>query len=163
MTDHEIFALGDFTLQRGGALPVGIERLAPITGSSHTSPPNQVFLEGLRAALTADSAFADGDYADQPHAGLRAFSRVYAGWGLSQAFCWDRVFERLGFATLEDFIVGVWEPNFTDRDGDTHAALASVKARALVMLPTRTSTSRPKTKDGASSTSRIRPRPTAGG
>jgi hypothetical protein len=58
---------------------------------------------------------------------------VYAGWGLSQAFYWDRVFERLGFATLEDFIVGVWEPNFTDRDGDTHAALASVKARALVM------------------------------
>ncbi|HZE39521.1 MAG TPA: alpha/beta fold hydrolase [Stackebrandtia sp.] len=133
-----------------------VERIAPITGSSHTSPHNQVFLEGLRAALTADGSFADGDYTEQPRAGLRAFSRVYAGWGLSQAFYWQRIHERLGFSSLEDFIVGVWEANFADWDandllammrtwtgadigqtpgcgGDTAAALASIKARALVM------------------------------
>ncbi|GLY75427.1 alpha/beta fold hydrolase [Actinoallomurus iriomotensis] len=139
--------------------PEMVERLASITGSSHTSPHNQVFLEGLRAALTADSAYAGGDYTEQPRAGLRAFSRVYAGWGLSQAFYWERVHERLGFATLEDFITGVWEANFAGWDandllammwtwqhadvgrtpgfdGDTVAALASVKARAL-LLPSR--------------------------
>jgi homoserine O-acetyltransferase len=136
--------------------PEMVERLAPITGSSHTSPHNQVFLEGLRAALTADSAFAGGDYEEPPRDGMRAFARVYAGWGLSQAFYWQRIYERLGFPTLEDFLTGVWEPNFAGSDpndllammwtwqqadvgqtpgfdGDTVAALGSIKARALVM------------------------------
>ncbi|MFF2073209.1 alpha/beta fold hydrolase [Kitasatospora sp. NPDC058162] len=139
--------------------PEMVERIAPICGSSHTSPHNQVFLEGIRAALTADSAFADGDYPDPPRAGLRAFARVYAGWGLSQAFYWDRVYEQLGFATLDDFLTGVWEPTFADWDannllamiwtwqhadvgrtpgfdGDTVAALAAIRAKVLA-LPSR--------------------------
>ncbi|MFC1438637.1 alpha/beta fold hydrolase [Streptacidiphilus sp. N1-10] len=144
------------TYQWAVSHPDMVERIAPIVGSPRTSPHNQVFLEGIRAALTADSAFCDGDYEDQPRTGLRAFSRVYAGWGLSQAFYWERLYEQLGFATLEDFLVRFWEANFGDWDandlltmvwtwqhadvgrtpgfdGDTVAALASVKARALVL------------------------------
>jgi homoserine O-acetyltransferase len=136
--------------------PEMVDRIAPIVGSSHTSPHNQVFLEGIRAALTADATFADGDYDEQPHAGLRAFSRVYAGWGLSQAFYWNHLYEQLGFATIEDFLTGFWESNFAGWDandllsmiwtwqhadvgktpgfnGDTAAALRSIKSRALVM------------------------------
>lgn len=134
--------------------PGMVERIAPITGSPRTSPHNRVFLEGIRAALTADSVYAGGDYSEQPRRGLRAFSRVYAGWGLSQAFYWERLYEKMGFATLEDFLVGVWEANFADWDandllamirtwehadvgltpgfdGDTAAALASITARTL--------------------------------
>ncbi len=144
------------TYQWAVAHPDMVERIAAITGSPRTSPHNQVFLEGLRAALTADAAFADGDYRTPPRRGLRAFARVYAGWGLSQAFYWERVYAALGFETLEDFLIGVWENNFRDWDandllammhtwehadigrtpgfdGDTRAALASITARTLSM------------------------------
>ncbi|MBU3064538.1 alpha/beta fold hydrolase [Nocardia sp. NEAU-G5] len=147
------------TYQWAVSHPGMVERIAAITGSPRTSPHNQVFLEGLRAALTADSAFADGQYEQQPRRGLRAFARVYAGWGLSQAFYWQRLYEQMGFATLEDFLIGVWEANFASWDandllamihtwehadvgrtpgfdGDTAAALASITARTL-SLPSR--------------------------
>jgi len=142
------------TYQWAVSHPEMVERIAAITGSPRTSPHNQVFLEGLRAALTADATFADGDYDSEPRRGLRAFARVYAGWGLSQAFYWERLYEKMGFATLEDFLVGVWETNFDGWDandllammwtwehadvghtpgfdGDTRAALASITARTL--------------------------------
>ena len=45
----------------------------------------------------ADEAFAGGDYAAPPEAGLRAFGRVYAGWAYSQAF-----YRELGFETWEE-------------------------------------------------------------
>ena len=53
----------------------------------------QVFLESLKATLKADNAFQGGWYDPKrpPTAGLRAFGRVYAGWGLSQAFYWEEV------------------------------------------------------------------------
>jgi homoserine O-acetyltransferase len=51
----------------------------------------QVFLEGVKAALTADSSFQDGWYEKSPSKGLRAVARVYAGWGFSQAFYWNEV------------------------------------------------------------------------
>jgi homoserine O-acetyltransferase len=144
------------TYQWAVSHPDMVERIAPIVGSSHTSPHNQIFLEGIRAALTADASFAGGDYAEQPRAGLRAFSRVYAGWGLSQSFYWERLYEQLGFADIEEFLTGFWESGFADWDandllammwtwqhadvgrtpgfdGDTAAALASIKSRALVM------------------------------
>ena len=41
----------------------------------------QVFLEGVKAALTADAKYNGGNYslADKPIVGLKALSRVYAG------------------------------------------------------------------------------------
>jgi homoserine O-acetyltransferase len=36
--------------------------------------------------------------------------RVYAGWGFSQAFYREKLYETvLGFKDLEDFIVNFWE------------------------------------------------------
>ncbi|MGP4026225.1 alpha/beta fold hydrolase [Actinomadura sp. 3N407] len=145
------------TYQWAVSHPDMVERIAPFCGSSRTSYHNRVFLEGVKAALTADAAFAEGWYTTPPTRGLRAAARVYAGWGFSQAFYWDRLYERLGFSSLEDFLVGFWEGFFLDDrdannlltmlwtwqnadvgrtpgfDGDTEAALASIKARALVM------------------------------
>ena len=45
------------------------------------------------ATLRADSAFQGGwfDPKRPPVVGLRAFGRVYASWGLSQAFYWEEV------------------------------------------------------------------------
>jgi homoserine O-acetyltransferase/O-succinyltransferase len=114
--------------------PGMVERVAAITGASHTSPHNQVFLEGLRAALTADGTFAGGDYTEQPRAGLRAFSRVYAGWGLSQAFYWQRIYELLGYLTIEDFLAGVWEENFAGWDANDLLAMLDTWQRADIGL-----------------------------
>jgi len=144
------------TLQWAVSHPEMVERIAPFCGTARTTPHNAVFLEGLRAALTTDGAWNDGWYETQPHRGLRAFARVYAGWGFSQPFYRRELWRAMGFASLEDFLVGFWERRFLRRDannlltmlgawqrndvgaspgfgGDLSAALGSIRAKALVM------------------------------
>ena len=42
--------------------------------------------------------------------GLKALGRVYAGWGLSQAFYRLKLYETyLGYESLEKFMIGFWE------------------------------------------------------
>lgn len=117
----------------------------------------QVFLEGVKAALLTDNNFKDGWYQDLPTKGLRAAARVYAGWGFSQAFYWNEAWRELGYTSIEDFLVGFWEGFFLDRrdpnnlllmlwtwqnnnvgltsgfEGNLEKALASIKAKAIVM------------------------------
>jgi homoserine O-acetyltransferase/O-succinyltransferase len=145
------------TYQWAVSFPDMVERACPFCGSSKTSEHNIVFLEGVKAALTADAAFSEGWYDVKPSKGLRAAARVYAGWGFSQAFYWDEVYKQLGYTSLEDFLVGFWEGFFLDErdannlltmlwtwqhgdvgqtegfDGDTERALRSIQARAIVM------------------------------
>jgi homoserine O-acetyltransferase len=146
------------TFQWCVSYPDMVERALPFCGSAKTSEHNIVFLEGVKSALTADGAFQEGWYERPPTKGLRAAARVYAGWGFSQAFYWDQVYKELGYSSLEDFLVGFWEGFFLDDrdpnnlltmlwtwqngdvggtpgfDGDTVAALKSIKAR-LIDLP----------------------------
>jgi len=89
-----------------------VERIAPFCGTANTTPHNAVFLQGLRAALTADAAWMGGDYGEQPVLGMRAFSRVYAGWGLSQPFYKRELWRQMGFDT---------------------SGMPSVKAKATIM------------------------------
>ena len=145
------------TYQWGASYPEMVKRILPFCGSSKTSPHNRVFLEGVKAPLTADAAWRDGWYTEQPQLGLRAAARVYAGWGFSQAFYWDELWREMGYASLEDFLVGFWEGFFLDgRDannlltmlwtwqnadvgltpgmnGDSVKTLKSIQARAFVM------------------------------
>jgi homoserine O-acetyltransferase/O-succinyltransferase len=145
------------TYQWAVSHPDMVERIAPFCGSSRTSPHNVVFLESVKAALTADADFASGWYEKLPVTGLRAMARVYAGWGFSQAFYWDHVYTQMGYTSLDDFLIGFWEGFFLDDrdpnnllamlwtwqnadvgktpgfDGDTVAALSSIKARTLLM------------------------------
>ena len=130
-----------------------VPRILPFCGSARTAPHNKVFLEGVKAALTADDAFNNGWYTEKPAKGLRAASRVYAGWGFSQAFYWEQEYKAMGYSSLDDFLVGFWEGFFLDRrdpnnlltmlwtwqkgnvgdtpgfDGDQVKALQSIKAR----------------------------------
>jgi homoserine O-acetyltransferase/O-succinyltransferase len=146
------------TYQWSVSFPDMVQRACPFCGSSKTSEHNIVFLEGVKSALTADDAFKAGWYDEKPSKGLRAAARVYAGWGFSQAFYWDKVYKELGFSSLEDFLVGFWEGFFLDRrdpnnlltmlwtwqngdvgltpgfDGDTVKALNSIKAK-LISVP----------------------------
>jgi homoserine O-acetyltransferase len=145
------------TYQWAVSYPEMVKRILPFCGSSKTSEHNIVFLEGVKAALTADDAWNQGWYEEQPTKGLRAAARVYAGWGFSQAFYWDQVYRELGHSSLEDFLVDFWEGFFLDGrdannlltmlwtwqngdigktpgfDGDHIRALQSIRARAIVM------------------------------
>jgi homoserine O-acetyltransferase len=138
------------------SFPTLVERCVPICGSARTSPHNYVFLEGVIAALTADAGWQDGYYDQPPVRGLRALGRVWAGWGVSQAFYRQHTYRQAGFTSLEDYIVRGWEEPFLASDandllamawtwqhadvGDTpgfdgsfERALASITARTLVM------------------------------
>jgi homoserine O-acetyltransferase len=146
------------TFHWGALYPDMVQRIAPFCGSAKCSRHNFVFLEGVKAALTADAAFNDGWYGDKkPEKGLRAMARVYAGWGFSQAFYRQELdLKALGFSSLEDFLVAFWEGFFLPKDannllamlwtwqngdisdnplygGDFKKALGAIKAKAFVM------------------------------
>ncbi len=144
--------------QWGALYPDSVTAIAPICGSARTSPHNYLFLDGVKAALTADGAFEDGWYESPPVKGLRAVSRVYAGWYLSQDFFREQEYRKLGLASLED-VVRFTEGYFRERDandllamlwtwqhadisandlfrGDFEAALRAIRSRAIVMPST---------------------------
>jgi homoserine O-acetyltransferase len=117
-------------LHWGALFPDRVERICAVCGSARTSPHNKVFLEGVRAALTGDPAWRDGYFTERPVRGLRAMGRVYAGWALSQAFYRERLYEKLGYASLEDYLVRAWEGNYLRRDGDNLLAMLGVWMRS---------------------------------
>lgn len=138
------------------AFPDLVERIAVVCGSARCAPHNAVFLEGVRAALTADPNYVDGRFVAPPVRGFRAMGRVYAGWALSQEFYRDEVWRDIGFSSLEDFLVRNWEANYARRapedllaqlwtwqhgdisahadfGGDLPKALGVIRARVLLM------------------------------
>lgn len=155
VTGHSMGAMQAF--QWAALFPDMVERIAPICGSARVSRHNWLFLDGCRAALMADAAFAGGDYDAPPVTGIAAFARVYAGWAWSQTFFrqhLDR--DVLGLPSMEAFLTQAWEPSFQAHDannllamlatwqaadisndprfgGDFAQALAAISARAVVM------------------------------
>jgi len=145
------------TFHWGALFPDMVDLIAPFCGSAKCSRHNYVFLEGVKAALRADAAWENGRYTSKPEKGLRAVGRVYAGWGLSQTFYREELdLKALGYASLEDFLIGFWEGFFLPKDannlltmawtwqhgdisdndlynGDYKAALGAIRAKAYVM------------------------------
>ena len=135
--------------------PQTVRALAPICGSARTSPHNQVFLEGVRAALMADPAFDGGRYREPPLRGLSAFGRVYAGWAYSQAFFRDGLYRELGCASANEVLerwdaehrgwdandllamLATWQhadiSNSEAYGKDLNKALGAIEARTIVM------------------------------
>ena len=113
----------------GGCHPDMVERAAVVCGSARCSPYNHVFLEGVKAALTADPMFRDGLFVDKPSAGLRAMGRVYAGWAMSHAFYRDEVWREAGFLSLEDYLARAWDDAFSRRDANNLLAQIGIWQR----------------------------------
>ena len=105
-------------LHWGALFPDRVARICAVCTSARTSPHNKVFLEGIRATLTADAAWRDGRFVERPVRALRAFARVYAGWAMSQAFYRQELWKGAGFSSLEDYLVRAWEGNFLRRNGE---------------------------------------------
>ncbi len=150
---------GQQALHWGAMFPDRVASICAVCTSARTSPHNKVFLEGIRATLTADGAWRDGRFVERPVRALRAFGRVYAGWAMSQAFYRERLWATIGYASLEDYLVRAWEGNFLRRDaadllsmietwyhsdvsdntiysGDLSSALGAITARSIIMPST---------------------------
>ena len=143
------------TFHWGALFPDMVERILPWCGSAKTSRHNFVFLEGVKAVLTADDAWRGGWYDTPPSKGLRAFARVYAGWFVSQAFYREECYLQIGAASVEDFLVMqegrrlnsdandllamLWSWQHGDISansiyhGDFTKALGAITAKAIVM------------------------------
>jgi homoserine O-acetyltransferase len=140
------------------AFPGDVERIVVNCGSARTAVHNRVFLAGLMATLeAAPEHIGGGRFASEPRAALRAFSRIYAGWGLSQDFYRAGLhLTALGAPDLESFLRTGWEERFARRPaadlyaqlrtwdagdigghpsygGDLEAALRAIRARVLLM------------------------------
>jgi homoserine O-acetyltransferase/O-succinyltransferase len=136
--------------------PERVRHVAALCGTARTSQHNIVFLRSLEAALQADPAWDGTRFVATPERGFRAFSRIYASWAASQAFYRERLYERLGYSDLEDYLVRAWEASYRRRQpsdllamlrtwvasdvsahprygGDLAQALGSIRARTLVM------------------------------
>ncbi|KAK5110447.1 hypothetical protein LTR62_005798 [Meristemomyces frigidus] len=163
------------TYQWATQFPDFMDYVIPFCGSAKTSLHNQVFLEGVKVAVLGGKGTSSGGVVkgeatkgeyrgwseEERSVGLKALGRVYAGWGFSQAFYREKLYESaLGFKDLEDFMVNFWEAWGLSKDpenmlvmlhtwqaadcsaqepynGDFEAAMKGIKAKALV-LPSQT-------------------------
>jgi homoserine O-acetyltransferase len=136
--------------------PEMVTGILPIAGAAKCSPHNFVFLEGVKAALQADSAYNHGRYTDQPVSGLRAFGTAYAGWAYSQEFFRNGTYRDLGYETV-DQLLSDWAADHEQMDannllamldtwqnadvgtaarGGLDGALRQIQARCIVMPST---------------------------
>lgn len=138
--------------------PTVVERIVVNCGSARTATHNRVFLAGLMATLeAAPQHIGNGRFSSEPLAALRAFGRIYAGWGLSQDFYRAGMhLSAAGAPDLDTFLRTNWEERFSRRhaadlyaqlctwdagdissnelyDGDLPAALGAIRARVLLM------------------------------
>ncbi|KAF2261766.1 homoserine acetyltransferase [Lojkania enalia] len=161
------------TYQWATQYPDFMDLIAPFCGSAKTSLHNQVMLEGVKSALYAAKGTSSGGLVkpdvhtakygyssflpETKTTGLKALGRVYAGWGFSQTFYREKLYEKvLGFKNLDDFLFNFWEAWALSKDpenmlvmantwqagdvsqqepynGDFRRAMEGIKAKALVM------------------------------
>lgn len=154
-----------------------MDLMVPFCGAAKISLHNQAMLEGVKSGLYAARGVSSYGIDTQPlssdraqhvqfteepkRVGLKALGRVYSGWGFSQAFYRERLYETvLGFKDLEDFVVNFLEAWAYSKDpenmlvmtntwqigdcskqepynGDFRRAMEGIEARALV-LPAQT-------------------------
>jgi homoserine O-acetyltransferase len=109
------FSMGAGQAYHWAALyPDFVQRAIVVCGSARTSVHNRVFLSGLLRTLEAAPEYqGNGRFGAEPAAAVRAFAHLYAGWGLSQDFYRERLYETaLGAPDLASFLRTDWEKEF---------------------------------------------------
>ncbi len=125
------FSMGAMQAYHWAALfPERVERAIVVCGSARTALHNRVFLSGLLRTLEAAPEHTGGGrFSSEPHAALRAFGHIYAGWGLSQDFYRAELFRTaLGAPDLETYLKTDWEAGFAQ------SRAANLYAQALTWL-----------------------------
>jgi homoserine O-acetyltransferase len=144
------------SFQWAAQYPDFVDAILPFCASAKTAEHNIVFLEGVKAALQADSVYADGNYSSPPVKGLKAFGRIYAGWAFSQTFYREQMYRLKGFDSAEALLQD-WEQDHLDWDAndllcklwtwqhsdisnntlynaDFKAALNAIKAKTIIIV-----------------------------
>lgn len=113
--------------------PDRVERAMIICGAAKTAEHNKVFLKGVKSCIEADQTFNNGDYTEQPAAGLKAFGRVYAGWAFSQAFYRNHRYRDMGFDSAEA-LLEFWEKDHLEWDANDLLAMLNTWLTADISL-----------------------------
>jgi homoserine O-acetyltransferase/O-succinyltransferase len=139
------------------AYPDAVERAAMIAATARISLHQQVFVETLIEAITADPAWNGGWYASglDVRAGMDRMARIVATAGWSAQFYQDERWRSIiGMSSLDDFINGVMKAYFEPMDpnallcqmhkwqradvshhtgGNLAAALSLITAKTMIM------------------------------
>ncbi len=135
--------------------PDFMDNIVAICGSAVEYPHGRVRLEGFKAAIKADAAYAAGNYSEPPTIGLKAGGTHWASWGASQEWFRLGLYRDMGLdspeAVIEDYhglisswdandliaLASTWQNNNVGNtkgfNGDPEQALRSIKARVLYM------------------------------
>jgi homoserine O-acetyltransferase len=111
------FSMGAIQAYHWAALyPELVARAIVVCGSARTAVHNKVFLSGLLRTLeAAPEHLGGGRFSSEPHASVKAFAHIYAGWGLSQDFYREGLYQTaLGAADPDAFIKTDWEDGFAE-------------------------------------------------
>lgn len=125
------------TFQWATQYPDFMDLVVPFCGAAKTSLHNQSMLEGVKVAVLSGKGVASagvckgaaeqGGYrawsAEQREVGLKALGRVYSGWGFSQSFYREKLYEGLGFKDIESFMTDFWEAWALSKDPDNMIAM----------------------------------------
>ncbi|KAH8892172.1 homoserine acetyltransferase family protein [Thozetella sp. PMI_491] len=123
---------GGQAYQWAAQYPDFMDSIVPICASARTAVHNNIFLEGVKSALIAARGGtslgigkgqrypSDAPWTpEQREVGLKAFARVYAGWGFSQTWYREKLYiQHFGSQDAEDFIVKFWESWALTNDPD---------------------------------------------
>lgn len=148
--------------QWAATFPDAVDHAIVVCGSARTATHNKVFLSSLLRTLeAAPEHIGGGRFSAEPMLAKKAFGHIYAGWGLSQDFYRANLhLSALNATDLDHFLERDWASRFGARaaanlyaqavtwthgdisanplyGGDLAAALAAIKARAL-LLPSET-------------------------
>lgn len=138
--------------------PDFMDRIVATSGTAKTYDHGKVRLEGEISALTADPAFQEGNYEQEPARGIEAFSMVWAAWLFSQEWwrqelwrtnsSFGKTYDEVVDHFRHHFIPGAdannlilqmrsWEQHDVGTtppfNGDVVAALKSIKVPVLYM------------------------------
>ncbi|KAJ6110876.1 hypothetical protein N7486_003111 [Penicillium sp. IBT 16267x] len=153
---------GQCTYHWAAMYPEMVRNAVVICSSARTSLHNYQFIEGPKAALLHSVDYNDKDLRAKniaPIRGLHAFARAYSAWLTSAEWFEERLFQKSGFETLDDWaeanakgydnwhpdnllvMAGMWQRSDISLTGDgsktLEDALGSLTARILLM-PCRT-------------------------
>ena len=140
--------------------PDFVKHVVVLASSAYASWHSKSFIEGPKTALLNSIDWSNGEYVGAAPKGTQAFARAYSTWALSSAWFRQRKWETLGCSSVEDYLqkfwdaaMGAWDAHdllclvqcwgrgdvsaIGSANGDLPSALASIKAKVLLM-PSRT-------------------------
>ena len=127
---HQLFAIVGFSMGAQQAFqwavshPDFVQKVVPYCGSAKEYSHGIVRLDGWITAITADAAYKNGDYDEQPLVGLRAGGTHWAAWGLSQEWYRQEIFKEIGYASHDDYVREFWQAVTSSADANDFITLA---------------------------------------